>query len=129
MNMTDAKGKLHSFRKRTRYIDIIFNTVNLLENINVFNNIHNLQIISIQIIKLLAMYVDCNVRISYHIVELSSVMNKEEFKYRNYLCTINIYLRLLINIYLRHTSKILNKYTSFITFLHCQKQLRFYQIF
>ena len=81
--MTDAKGKLHSFRKRTRYIDrykisiCSDKPINLLENINVFNNIHNLQIISIQIIKLLAMYVDCNVRISYHIVELSSVMNNE----------------------------------------------------
>ena len=56
---------------------VINEPINLLENINVFNNIHNLQIISIQIIKLLAMYVDCNVRMSYHIVELSSVMNNE----------------------------------------------------
>ena len=62
---------------RFQFVVINVLPVYLLENINVFNNIHNLQIISIQIIEFLAMYVDCNVRISYHIVELSSVMNNE----------------------------------------------------
>ena len=62
MNMTDAKGKLHSFRKRTRYIDRYKISIcsdkcvaRFPEDINVFNNIHNLQTISIRIMKLLAM--------------------------------------------------------------------------